>query len=180
MAKGTTKASLRGPEGPVRKFTLTTWIMIGLILPAGYMTFKHFSRWSVANAASKKLTSDIQVKKQKNVVLAPAYDILQNRRFQMCNKSPWPLMISWLSATYHDGKGLRVFDSSRCKAWQGLEVASGENKNLFLSSGQEGCNWAGPVIYYAIRFTKETDEASIPYNMVGRYAGFDRDCFTVP
>jgi hypothetical protein len=30
-----------------------------------------------------------------------------------------------------------------------------------------------------MRFTRETDEASVPYTMVGRYAGFDRDCFTV-
>ena len=117
--------------------------------------------------------------KKKVAVLAPAFDVLQNRKFQICNKSPHPLNIAWVSAAYSDGRQLKLFDSARCESWRDLEVASGENRSLLLSSTDESCNWNGNVIYYAIRFSKETEDSSLPYSMAGVYRGFDRDCFTV-
>jgi hypothetical protein len=173
--KGTTKS--KAPAG--KKLPVSTIIAGVMLLPAAYYTFRKYQEWSVVSAASSKVTAEVTEMKERNASLAVAYEILQNKKFQVCNKSAYPLHIAWLSATYQEGKVLKVFDSSRCEAWQTQEVAPGENKNLFLSSGQEGCNWGGTVIYYAMRFTRETDEASVPYTMVGRYAGFDRDCFTV-
>jgi len=70
-------------------------------------------------------------------------------------------------------------DSSRCKAWQTQDVEAGENKNLLLSTNEEGCNWGGNVVYFGMRFSKEAEDSSTPFNYVGLWRGFDRDCFTV-
>jgi hypothetical protein len=154
-------------------------VIAGLLLaPVIYLTARLYGSWSTRRAELNRQSAEFQRLSTRNAELARAYDVLLNRKFQVCNKSAYPVSVQWLSAAYSDGKQLKVFDSARC-GWSDLEVAPGENKNLILSSSQEGCNWNGNVMYYAMRFSKETDEASVAYNVAMPYRGFDRDCFTV-
>ena len=167
------------PAAAKRRFPVSTMVTIALVPLVGLLSWNLFRKWNVTRKGLLAQQAELQTLSSRNAVLAPAFDVLQNRKFQVCNKSPDPLNIAWVSVAFNDGKQLKVFDSSRCSGWQAQEVAAGENKNLLLSSTQEGCNWNGNVIYYAIRFSKETEETSLPYSMVGLYRGFDRDCFTV-
>lgn len=168
------------PEsGPRGRFPLSTVIALALLLPVGLLTFTLFRKWNITRQALAGQQEEVQTLSARNAVLAKAYDVLQNRKFQVCNKSPYPLNVAWVSAAYSDGQHLKHFDSARCPSWQEQEIAAGENKSLLLSSTEEGCNWNGNVIYYAMRFRKETDEASLPFSVAGIYRGFDRDCFTV-
>lgn len=161
------------------KFGKSSWIALVLVLPAAALSGHLFRGWNVTRTELEKKTSELQTLSGRNAALSKAYEVLQNQKFQVCNKSPYPIDVTWLSAAYNDGKQIKVFDSSRCSGWTTQEVAAGENKNLLLSSSQEGCNWSGSVMYFAMRFTKETDEASLPYSVVGLYRGFDRDCYNV-
>jgi hypothetical protein len=167
------------PAPAKRRFPMSTLIVLALVPLVGLLTYSLFRKWNVTRHALLAQQAELQTLGGRNAVLAPAFEVLQNRKFQVCNKSPDPLNIAWISAAYADGAQVKLFDSARCPAWRDQEVAAGENKNLLLSSTDEGCNWNGNVIYYAIRFSKETADASVPYSMVGLYHGFDRDCFTV-
>lgn len=162
-----------------RRFPMSTLITLALLPLVGLLTLTLFRKWNATRQQLQAGQAELHTLTTRNAVLAPAFDVLQNRKFQICNKSPHPLNVSWVAAAFNDGRQLKVFDSARCGAWRDQEVAAGENKNLLLSSTDEGCNWNGNVIYYAIRFSKETEETSLPYSMVGLYRGFDRDCFTV-
>jgi hypothetical protein len=167
------------PSASRRRFPLSTLITLALVPLVGLLAFNLFRKWNTTRKALQARQTEMQTLTGRNAVLAPAFDVLQNRKFQVCNKSAYPLVVSWVSAAYADGSQLKLFDSARCSAWQDQEVAAGENKNLLLSSTEEGCNWNGNVIYYAIRFSRETEDASVPYSLAGNYRGFDRDCFTV-
>jgi hypothetical protein len=162
-----------------RRFPVSTLVTLALVPLVGLLAFNLFRKWNVTRKGLQAGQAEMQTLTARNAVLAPAFEVLQNRKFQVCNKSPYPLIIAWVSAAYADGPQLKLFDSARCSAWQDLEVAAGENKSLLLSSTEEGCNWNGNVIYYAIRFSRETEDASVPYSLAGNYRGFDRDCFTV-
>jgi hypothetical protein len=168
------------PEpGVRRRFPLSAAIALALLPLVGLLTFALFRKWNTTRQAFARQQQELQTLTARNAVLAKAYDVLQNRKFQLCNKSPYPLNLAWVSAAYSDGQHLKLFDSARCASWPQEEIGAGENKNLLLSSTEEGCNWNGNVIYYAMRFSKETDEASLPFSVAGIYRGFDRDCFTV-
>jgi hypothetical protein len=162
-----------------RRFPMSLVIVLALVPLVGLLTFNLFRKWNVTRKALLAQQGELQTLGGRNAVLAPAFEVLQNHKFQVCNKSADPLNIAWVSAAYADGNQIKLFDSARCPSWQDQEVAAGENKSLLLSSTDEGCNWNGNVIYYAIRFSRETEAASVPYSMVGHYRGFDRDCFTV-
>ena len=167
------------PPRPRRRVSFSTIVAVALLPPAALLALFLFRNWNATRQALAHGQQELQTLGARNAVLAQAYEVLQNRKFQICNKSPHPLSVAWVSAAYNDGHQMKLFDSARCPGWQAQEIAAGENKNLLLSSTEEGCNWNGNVIYYAMRFSKETDEASLPFSVAGLYRGFDRDCFTV-
>lgn len=164
---------------PRGRFPMSTLVVLALLVPVAMLATMLFRRWNTTRRALQSQQEELQRLSVRNATLSKAYDVLQNRKFQICNKSPDPLNVVWVSAAYSDGQHLKLFDSGRCRSWQDQEIAAGENKNLLLSSTEEGCNWNGNVIYYAMRFSKETEEASLPFSVAGVYRGFDRDCFTV-
>ena len=180
MAKTKTGSAHGTPAKSRFPLTIGSMIAIVLIVPVGWMTFNLYRSWSASNAQWYKLTNEQQTLTARNASLGPVYDVLQNKKFQVCNKSAVPVKISWVGVAYSDGKQLRTFDSSRCKAWQTQDVEAGENKNLLLSTNEEGCNWGGNVVYFGMRFSKEAEDSSTPFNYVGLWRGFDRDCFTIP
>ena len=114
-----------------------------------------------------------------NRALADAYNLLHNKKVQVCNKSPADVTVHWLSVVYEDGGRLKSFDSQRCEDWAPVVVKNGASRMLTLSSTQEGCNWNGSVAFYAFRLVRESDEGVRAYNVSGPWRGFDRDCFTV-
>src|SRR3972149_981394 len=161
------------PAGP-KKFGTSTWIAAAFLLPA-LATAGYFGRnWNATRLILAREDSEHQERLNRNAVLSKVYDVLQNKKLQVCNKSQDTLKIQWVAAAYHDGKNLRVFDSGRCSAWQEGTLGSGDNRVLTLTSAQEGCNWNGAVVYFAMRFSRESEEVIRHYNYVAHYSGFDR------
>jgi len=167
------------PHSAAPRFARSSLVAAVIALPVGLLMMSQFRSWTAVRSELTGKTTEFQGLSSRNAGLSKVYDILQNKKFQICNKSPYPVLVPWLSVGFVDGQQVKVFDSARCTGWQTVEVAAGENKNILFSSSQEGCNWSGNVVYYAIRYTKETDDASMPYNMAGVYRNFDRDCFNV-
>ncbi len=165
------------PAGP-KRFGTSTWIALALLLPALAVAGYFGQKWNTTRLKTAKQEAEFQTLQSRNAVLSKVFEVLQNKKFQVCNRSQDTLNVQWVTAVYHDGKRLKVFDSSRCSAWQEVTLAAGDNRVLTLTSGQEGCNWSGAVVYFAMRFTRESEEIIRPYNYVGHWAGFDRDCFT--
>lgn len=166
------------PPGP-KKFGTSTWIALAFVFPALALAGYFGQKWNITRAKVAQQNAELQTLLSRNEVLSKVYEVLQNKKFQVCNRSQDILTVQWVAAAYHDGKQLRVFDSSRCSAWKEVALAAGDNRTLTLTSGQEGCNWSGTVVYFAMRYTRESEDVIRPYNFVGHWAGFDRDCFTL-
>lgn len=148
-------------------------------LPLAVVTAQAARKWHGLSEKSSGLEAELAALSRRNVVLEKANDILQNHKFQVCNKSSDFLTVPWVSAVYHDGRQLKTFDSSRCPGWRAQTLSRGESKTFTSSSDVEGCNWSGAVMFYAMNFTRESDEYVKPYNVAGPWRGFDKDCFTV-
>lgn len=165
---------------PHKPFLHWSTIVSALVaLPLALVTLQAGRRWHTLSSKSAGLETELGMLTRRNVVLEKANAILQNHKFQVCNKSSDFLAIPWVAAVYHDGHQLRTFDSSRCPGWRVQTLGRGESKTFTSSSDVEGCNWSGAVLFYALHFTRESDEYVKPYNVAGAWQGFDRDCFTV-
>jgi len=167
---------------PGRKRSRLHWstIVAGLIcLPLLLLTIHLGREWHELSGREAGLESELATLTAKNAVLQPASDLLQNQKFQICNKSTDTLTIPWLAAAYHDGRQLRLFDALRCEGWRPVVINPGGSKVFNFSSTQEGCNWNGSVALYAFRLVRDSDEGVRAYNVSGPWRGFDRDCFTV-
>jgi len=177
MSKSSTPKPPR-PAGP-KKFGTSTWIATAFLIPAVASAAYFGQKWNVTRLKTDKLDAEFQALVGRNATLSSVFTVLQNKKFQICNKSQDTVTVQWVTAAYHDGKQLKVFDSSLCSAWQEVTLASGDNRVLTLTTGQEGCNWGGAVVYFAMRYARETEVVIRPHNVVGHWAGFDRDCYTV-
>lgn len=111
-----------------------------------------------------------------NRVLESAYGLLHNKKAQICNKSPVDVTVSWLSVVYEDAERLKSFDSHRCEDWVPVVVKNGATRMLTLSSTQEGCNWNGSVVFFAMHYSRGETQA---YSYAGAWMDFDKDCYTV-
>jgi hypothetical protein len=111
-----------------------------------------------------------------NRALADAYSLLHNKKVQICNKSPADVTVHWLSVVYEDGGRLKSFDSQRCEDWAPVAVKNGASRMLTLSSTQEGCNWNGSVVFFAMHYSRGETQT---YRDAGAWMGFDKDCYTV-
>ena len=117
-------------------------------------------------------------------MLAQAHAILQNSKFQVCNKTAdEQVTVSWIAAVYHDGQRLRSFDSGRCPGWhpEGARAGRLGPAHLQLAAGGVQLGRAGDVLRDPLRPASPPipKRPSREYNMAGRWQGFDRDCFTV-
>jgi hypothetical protein len=111
-----------------------------------------------------------------NRVLADAYGLLHNKKVQVCNKSPADVTVHWVSVVYEDAGRLKSFDSQRCEDWAPVAVKNGASRMLTLSSTQEGCNWNGSVVFFAMHYSRGDTQT---YRDAGAWVGFDKDCYTV-
>ena len=170
------------PATPAKKpssFQWSTIIAAVVAIPLGVLSFTSGREWRRLSVKSSTLQSEIETLQGRNTVLEKAHEILQNHKFQICNKSTDTLTIPWLAAVYQDGKQLAIFDTSRCPAWRPQIMNKGESHIFTFSSEEEGCNWTGMVMFYSLNYVRESEEATKIYNMIGPWKGFDRDCFTV-
>lgn len=159
---------------------IATIITFAIALPIAYWTFNSYKKWSTVGNAIASNDQKLAQLRKRNAELAVVYDAVQQKKFEVCNKSADQYTVNWVAAAYHDGKEVKVFDSDRCQDFKPVVLAAGDNKSVLLRSSQPGCNWDGSVFYYAIRYTQENEEEDTYriYNMVGPYQGFDRDCYT--
>lgn len=161
-----------------RKYGLSTWITLAVVLPIFWVSFNGFRNWLAVRKRSASFDTEVSARNKRNAELKKVYDATQLKRFEACNKSAGQVTISWVTAAYHDGKTIKIFDSDRCREWQPLVLAPGDAKAVLLRSSQGGCNWNGDVFYYAMKYTEESEEKVNSYHVVGPYQGFDRDCYT--
>jgi hypothetical protein len=164
-----------------KKFPVPIGALIALpiALLVGYWCFNSYRKWAAQRATEAKLDAEMAALNKSNTVMGNLYDAVTLKKYQVCNKSADQITLNWVVAVYHDNKSMRVFDSDRCQEWKPLVLASGDNKNVLLRTGQPGCNWDGSVIYYAMRYTQENEEEDKfrIFTVVGPYQGFERDCY---
>jgi hypothetical protein len=156
--------------------TIAFGVVTALLL---LMTVNLARSWHATGKALDALEAERATLVARNLVLERAAAVLQNQKFQVCNKSADTLTVGWLAAAYHDGRQLRLFDSSRCPGWRPQVLGPGDAKTFTSSSAEEECNWGGTVMFYALNYVRESEEYLRSYNDAGRWAGFDRDCYTV-
>jgi hypothetical protein len=111
-----------------------------------------------------------------NLIMADAHRVLANKKTQLCNRSSEDVTLDWISVAYEDAGGLKSFDSQRCADWTPVKVKAGSNRMLALSSAQEGCNWNGSVVFFAMHYTRGESQS---FRDAGAWLGFDRDCYTI-
>jgi hypothetical protein len=174
MAKS--KSSPKPPGKP--KFGLSTWITLAIVLPIFWVTFNGFRKWSGVRKRMATFDTEVAARNKRNAELKKVFDATGLKRFEACNKGADQITINWVTAAYHDGKNIKIFDSDRCREWQPIVLAAGDNKMVLLRTAQAGCNWNGDVFYYAMKYTQESEEKINSYHVVGPYQGFDRDCYT--
>lgn len=183
-AKKPTKTPSDAPKKKGKPMVTTgTWIALGALIPVSVLFWNMARSWYALKNEVAGQQAQVNATIARNGTLEPIYDVLQNRRFQICNRTAYQIKVPWLAAAYHDGKQVKLFESARCREWQELVIPAGDNKIVTLSSGQEGCNWNGSVMYYAMRLYRQVeDEDKVverPYDYMDMYRGFDRDCFTL-
>ncbi len=167
---------------PTRKRSRLHWstIVAGVVCTPLLLLAAHLGRqWNDLSNRESGLETELATLTARNAVLQPVADLLQNQKFQICNKSTDTLTIPWVAAAYHDGRQLKLFDALRCQGWRPVVINAGASKVFNFSSTQEGCNWNGAVALYAFRLVRDSDEGVRAYNVSGTWRGFDRDCFTV-
>lgn len=155
-----------------------TWIAAAVLVPVCVMTFNLYRNWSALRAKVTSWDSDFAALNQRNAELEKVFSNLQNKKFQVCNRTADVVTVQALAAAYHDGRTIRLFDSAKCPDWRPQVLASGDAR-MFTLNSQEPCNWGGDVVYYAMTYTRESDEALSTINFAGHFKGYDRDCHTI-
>ena len=151
------------------------WILLALLVPIGMLTWNCGRNWNVTAVKERKLTEEMAQLTKRNGELEPFYEIMKNRKYQICNRSADVVTLNWLATTYNEQEQIKVFDSSRCTAWKPIVLQPGENRMVTLSSVQPGCNWNGSVMYVTVAYTRETPEQTDFYEDVEVFRVFDKD-----
>ena len=117
---------------------------------------------------------------ERNRVLGKVFDNLQNKQFQICNKTADTVTVNWLAAAYQDGQADPVL---RQLALPRLEAAGAGAGRCPLPDAQlrpgELQLDHGDVVYYAMQYTRESEDAVNTINFVGHFKGYDRDCHNI-
>ncbi len=162
-----------------RRLPWSTIISAIVCVPLLFVSACAGRRWFQLSRQESRLEGELETLTARNAVLQPAFEVMQNQKFQVCNKSTDTLTIPWLAAVYSDGQHLQLFDALRCQGWHAQTIEPGSSRVFNFSSPQEGCNWSGAVTFYAFRLVRESDQGVSAYDVSGPWRGFDRDCFTV-
>ncbi|HXY41823.1 MAG TPA: hypothetical protein VEQ10_19265 [Vicinamibacteria bacterium] len=149
-------------------------------VPLALLCLRTGREWLRLSRHQAEIENEISSLTARNAVLKPASELLQNQKFQVCNKTTDPVTILWLAAAYSDGRRLKLFDPNRCESWRPLVIPPGGQKMVNFSSPDETCNWSGSVTFFAMRYSRESaDGLTSTVDFAGAWTGFDRDCYTV-
>jgi hypothetical protein len=159
--------------------TWGTWVALALLIPVCVMTFNLYRSWSALNGRKSGLQEEHRQRVDRNTVLGEVFGNLQNKSFQVCNKTADTVTLNWLAVAYQDGKNIRHFDSAQCRDWKAPVLVPGDARFPTINSDQENCNWGGEVVYYAMQYTRESEDAVNTINFVGHFKGYDRDCHNI-
>ena len=171
-------APKRKKKGVFLGLTWGTWVALALLIPVCVMTFNLYRSWNGLKAQFAKVVAEHNDRMARNGVLGKVFDNLQNKSFQVCNKTADTVTVNWLAAAYQDGKTMKYFDSSVCRDWKPPVLVGGDARMLTLNS-EANCNWNGDVVYYAMQYTRESEDAVNTINFVGHFKGYDRDCHNI-
>jgi hypothetical protein len=158
--------------------TWGTWVAAAILVPVCVMTFNLYRSWSALRGTLSAWDRDFATLNQRNGELEKVFSNLQNKKFQVCNRTADVVTVQTLAAVYHDGKTIKLFDSGMCADWRPQVLVSGDAR-MFTLNSQDPCNWNGDVVYYAMTYTRESDEALSTINFVGHFTGYERDCHTI-
>jgi hypothetical protein len=182
---GKSKKTDSGEEAPAPKKAkgggvgIVGWILLALLVPAGVMTLNCARSWNAVATRERKLAEEMNQLTTRNAQLAPFFDVFKERNYQICNRTADTITVNWLAAAYAEGDQIKLFESSRCTAWKPVVLAVGETRFVTLSSAQEGCNWNGNVMYFAIAYTRESAEQTTFFEDVEVFRGFERECHNI-
>ncbi|HEX6737762.1 MAG TPA: hypothetical protein VF310_05815 [Vicinamibacteria bacterium] len=157
------------------------WIMLALLVPGGIMTTNCARAWSQVAAEERALAQERAQHAEIIARLQPFAYVLEQKsdKYQICNRTADTITVNWLAAAYTEGDQIKMFDSAHCKDWKPVVLPIGENKFINLSSAQEGCNWNGNVMYFAIAYTRESTENTTYFEDVEMFRGFERQCYNI-
>jgi len=179
MSQATGEGAPKKKSGKILGLSWGTWVAGALLVPVCVMTFNLYRSWSALNGRKSGLMAEHKARVERNAELGKVFENLQNKPFQVCNKTADTVTLNWLAVAYQDGKVIKLFDSSRCRDWKPPVLVPGDARLPTLNSDQEGCNWGGEVVYYAMQYTRESEDAVNTINFVGHFKGYDRDCHNV-
>jgi hypothetical protein len=158
--------------------TWGTWVAAAVLVPVCVMTFNLYRSWTVLRTSLRAWDAEFATLNQRNGELEKVFSNLQNKKFQVCNRTADVVTVQTLAAVYHDGKTIKVFDSGMCADWRPQVLVSGDAR-MFTLNSQDPCNWNGDVVYYAMTYTRESEEALSTINFAGHFKGYERDCHTI-
>ena len=159
--------------------TWGTWVAGAVLVPVCVMTFNLYRSWSELRGKLGSWNADFAALNQRNAELEKVFANLQNKKFQVCNRTADVVTVQHLAAVYHDGKAIKLFDSEKCADWRSQVLVSGDAR-VFTLSSDGACNWNGDVVYYAMTYTRESEEQLSTTHFVGHFKGYDRDCHNIP
>lgn len=177
---------MSNPDGAPKKkskgsflgITWGSWVAAALLIPVLVMTFNLYRSWSALNAKRASQQEEHRKRLVRNAELEKVFNNLQNKSFQVCNKTADTVTVNWLAVAYQDGATIKFFDSSVCRDWKPPVLVGGDARMLTLNS-EAACNWNGDVVYYAMQYTRESEDAVNTINFVGHFKGYDRDCHNI-
>jgi hypothetical protein len=178
MSKKTGQGAPR-KKGRFLGLTWGTWVAMALLVPVSVMTFNLYRSWSALNGTKSGQLAEHRARVERNAELSKVFENLQNKPFQVCNRTADTVTVNWLAVAYQDGRDIKYFDSSLCRDWKAPVLVPGDARLPTLNSDQEGCNWGGDVVYYAMQYTRESEDAVNTINFVGHFKGYDRDCHNI-
>ncbi len=168
------------PHHKRRGIHWTTIVAAIVCVPVTLLCVKTGREWLRLTHHQSEIENEIASLTGRNAVLRPASELLQNQKFQVCNKTTDTITIPWLAAAYSDGRRLKLFDPNRCEGWRPQVIPPGGQKMINFSSPDETCNWSGSVTFFAMRYSRESsDGLTSTIDYAGPWSGFDRDCYTV-
>ena len=168
------------PAAPRRSFPVGLVVSLLVAVPLFVFTVRLGLSWRASTTRLDELARESASVQARAAVLKRAAETLRTYDFQVCNRSADVLTLPWVAAVHHDGQSLRLFDSSRCQGFRAQPIYAGESRALLFSSTQEGCNWSGQVLFYAMNAVRESDMGSASYNLIGAWGrDFDPKCFNV-
>lgn len=177
MADGELKLPDSGDSAGGRRRTARHAITaLAVLVPVLAADLVAFRSWRTSGERLAARRAEVERLRGENARLAPVHAALASSTFTVVNRGADPVDVTWVAAAWPDESTLRLFDSTRCSEWRVEPLPSGGGgRSYSLNSPEEGCNWAGGVLFYTLAFQKQDRLVRV----VGPWQGFDGDKFNI-